>query len=294
MKPERAFTAERIAAQHCPELLQRAAGCEPADLLGDFTRLGDRLARQLAPELARLLGGEEPVVHVSAARELSEGELASELGQLAANSLIASGVPGIALLASIEGSGLLRLVDRAFGGKGDAPAVMPKVFPLSANLMIDRIEALLAAALGGSLGQEGLRVLRRDTSLAELAPFPAGARLALLSCEVAEGARAPWKFAIALPLVSLPRLFGNAAATPREPRSADPASEPFATMPLTLVATLVDMAMPISRLSTLEPGTVLPVAVARSVPITLGSATLARGTVGAQDDRIAIKLTQIA
>lgn len=294
MRPERALIAERAAAQHCPELLLRGRASEPADLLGNLTRTGERFASSLAPALARLQGGEAPQIHVSAARELSESELSEAIGVLAANSLIATGVPGVSLLASVEGAGLLRLVDRAFGGKGDAPAVMPKTFPLSADLMIDRIEALVVTALAEVLGQEGLRALRRDPSLAELAPFPAGARLALLACEVAEGPRKPWTLTIALPLISLPRLFGASGAAPREPRAADPAAQPFASLPLTLVATLVDMRLPLSTLSALEPGTVLPVAVARSVPLTLDGTTLARGTIGAQDDRIAIQLTQIA
>jgi hypothetical protein len=34
--------------------------------------------------------------------------------------------------------------------------------------------------------------------------------------------------------------------------------------------------------------------VARSVPLKIGEATLAYGSVGAQDDQIALKLTQIA
>lgn len=296
MRPERALIAERAAAQHCPELLQRSRASEPADLLGNLSRMGERFGRSLGPALARVLGGEDLQLLVRAAREASEAELSEETGILAANSLVATAIPGVSLLVSIEGPGLLRLVDRAFGGKGDAPPVMPKAFPLSANLMIDRLEALVVTALAEALGQEGLRVLRRDPSLAELAPFPAGARLALLACEVTEPGRAPWRLTIALPLISLPRLFGGGSGggAAREPRSADPAAQPFAAVPLTLIATLVDMPLALSKLSALEPGTVLPVAVARTVPLTLGGAAIARGTIGAQDDRIAIQLTQIA
>jgi flagellar motor switch protein FliM len=39
---------------------------------------------------------------------------------------------------------------------------------------------------------------------------------------------------------------------------------------------------------------VLPVAVARQVPLRIGSRTLTRGTVGSQDDRVALQLTTIA
>jgi flagellar motor switch protein FliM len=54
------------------------------------------------------------------------------------------------------------------------------------------------------------------------------------------------------------------------------------------------MKVPLATVSRLEPGMVLPVAVARAVPIHAGAAVIAHGTVGAQDDRVAVKLTHIA
>lgn len=78
------------------------------------------------------------------------------------------------------------------------------------------------------------------------------------------------------------------------PSAANPAATPFAEMPLPLTATLVEMQVPLSLLATIEPGVVLPVAVARAVPLSIGETVLARGTVGTQDDRVAIKLSQIA
>lgn len=292
MKPQHSFVAERIAAQHCAELLQR--GPEPVDLLPAMARLGERLARALAPAFAALLGGDAPVVTVAAAAELSEADLIEEAGALAANSLLATAIPGVALLVSTEALAALRLVDRAFGGRGEAAGPLPEAFPLSAELMIEQLETLIAAALGDALGQAELKPLKRDNRLAELAPFPAGARLTVLRIEVAEGSAKPWKLMVALPSVQLPKLLGSDAASPREVRAADPAVAPFADVPLPLTATLVDMAMPLSLLAALEPGTVLPISVARAVPLSVGGAILARGSVGAQDDQIAIKLSQIA
>ena len=101
-----------------------------------------------------------------------------------------------------------------------------------------------------------------------------------------------------MPLAALIELFSYgerpAAARSRGPRAADPAAAPFADLPLPLSALLVDMQVPLATISTLAPGVVLPVAVARAVPLRAGDAVLAHGTVGAQDDRVAIKLTRIA
>ncbi len=298
MKSDHAFVAERAAAQHCPELLRK--GPEPVDLSASLARLGERFARALAPTLAPMLGGEAPAIIAEPPRELSESELGEEFGALAANSLYTSGVPGVTLLAAIEGAGLLRLVDRAFGGTGEAPRTLPAAFPLSAELMIGKLETLVAAALAQALGHKDggeVRPLRRAAQLSELAPFPAGVRIAALRCVVTEPARAPWQLTLALPQAMLPKLLGQvdgSAASSAAPRAADPAAAPFADLPLSLTATLVDMPVSLAAIAALEPGSVLPVAVARSVPLSIGAALVARGAVGAQDDRIALKLTQIA
>ena len=70
------------------------------------------------------------------------------------------------------------------------------------------------------------------------------------------------------------------------------AEAPFADIPLTLRAVLVDMAVPFARLAGLAPGDVIPVSVARTVPIAAGGQTIAHGTVGALDDRVAVQLTK--
>ena len=297
MRPERAFVAERAAAQHCAELLRR--GPEPGELLPLFARAGERFARQLAQGLQALSGGDAPTVGLRPVREASMAELTKAIAPLAANSLLGAGLSGAPLLASLQAEAVLQLVDKAFGGKGEAPAVLPDVFPLSARLLIERLETMVAQRLGQALGSEGaIRPLRRDGSLTELAPFAPECLLAVLELEVMEGMRNPWLVTLAMPFTTLAELFGHGerapTARPRSPRSADPAQAPFADMPLPLSAVLVDMAMPLHAISALDVGSVLPVAVARQVPISVAGTVVARGTVGAQDDCVAIKITKIA
>lgn len=290
MKPERALIAERPLAQHCAQLLR--AGPAPADLLPQLDRAGQALARALAPALAGLAGGEVPAVTPRAAAQTTMAALLSAHGELAANTLFSAGAQGLPLLVAVEGPAVLRLVDRAFGGKGEAPALLPEAFPLSAELMVARIEGLLAAALAEALG-DAVTPQRRGEQLAELAPFAADTALAVLECEVMEGVRSPWTLTLALPLAALPRLFAAPAHRPtRTPRAADPAAAPFADLPLPLSAVLVDMAVPLSAIGALAPGMVLPVAVARAVPLRIGPRTIARGTMGEADDRVALKLTE--
>ena len=297
MNSQHTFVAERRAAQHCAQLLR--ASPEPADQLGALARLGERLCAPLVQALAQLLGGEPPAVAAQPPHELGETELVQQVGALAANSLFATGVPGVTLLASIEGAAVLRLVDRAYGGKGEACGELPEAFPLSAELLVQRLEAILADCLIAALGQADLRALRRAARLGELAPFPAGARLAVLPIEITDGSQTAWTLTLALPLTALPKLLGSGGAgalpaAPRSPRAADPAAAPFAALPLGLTATLVDMPVSLATIAAMVPGTVLPVTIARAVPLAIGGSIIARGTIGAQDDRIAVQLTQLA
>jgi flagellar motor switch/type III secretory pathway protein FliN len=97
---------------------------------------------------------------------------------------------------------------------------------------------------------------------------------------------------LALPLPTLSAVFGT---TPRAPpplrKAADPFAEPFAGLPLRLTAVLVEMRLPLTMVAGLEPGMVLPVAVARQVPLRAAGLTVATGTVGAADDRVALQIT---
>ena len=299
MKPEHAFIAERVAAQHCPELLRR--GPEPLELLPMLERLGERLAKLLGPALAALCGNEPPSVATLPPREISAAELADQVGPLAANTLLLVGSQGSPLLASVEAAAVLRLVDRAFGGRGEVGSPLPETFPISAELMMARIELLLVQRLGQAMGyeaDEAVRAVRRHSSLTELAPFNATPRLAVLALEVIEGVRTPWTITLVLPFSTLAELFGHGTRAPalHGPgiRAANPVAEPFAGVALPLTAMLVDMNISMAAIAALEPGQILTVAVARNVPLRIGNKTIASGSVGTQDDRIAIQLTQIA
>ena len=295
MKPERGFIAERVLAQHCPELLRVAP--PPGELLPLLGQAGARLARALGPALAPMLGHEIPEITTELPRECGFGELSGEIAPLAANLLLAAGGKSAPLLVSIEAGAVLRLVDRAFGGKGEAPSPLPEAFPLSAELMIARLEALAVAAIAKAFALAwpgAVRPLGRDGSLAALAPFAGISRLAVQHFTITGASGGPWILTLALPLETLPALVGPVAspAPPTGQRAAaNPGDEPYGALALELRAVLVDMAMPVSAIAALVPGQLLPVTVARSVPLRIGEATIAHGAIGALDERIAVQIT---
>ena len=297
MKPERAFVAERAAAVHCVELLGKAAAA-PGDLLPALSALGERFAKALAPVLARFTGGEAPRIKAGVAGSSDSATVAGDIGALAANSLFVAGTDDLPVVISLHAGAVLGMVDRTFGGRGLSPDPLPVRLPLSAELMMARLEGLTSVCLSEALGladTDAIRFLRRDSSFTLLEAFPHGAPLAALRVDVCEVGREAWPIFIVRAETALAPLLGeNACAPPKRVRGrADPGTEPFASLPLSLSAVLVDMAVSISALADLSPGMILPVSVARNVPIKLGGKILATGSVGAADDRVAIRITHI-
>ncbi|MDE2595626.1 MAG: FliM/FliN family flagellar motor switch protein [Sphingomonadales bacterium] len=300
MKPERSLVAERALARHCPELLRGESTATATDTGPELARLSVRLARALAKGLGPMLGGGAPAVTCAEPRTAGADALVLEIAPFAANCLLAVGRSSAPLLASLDAGAALRIVDRAFGGRGEAPDPLPEAFPLSAELMIARIEAQIAACLAEAAGlieADAVRPLRRDASLAQLAPFPDATPLTLLVLNVEETGHDPWEVILALPAETVTALLGAEAvhATPAQAARgpASPQAEPYAAMPLPLAAVIVDMRVPFATLAGLTPGMVLPVSVARNVPLRIGDRTIGHGTVGAVDDRVAVQINQI-
>lgn len=296
-----AIHAAGAAANHC-EALRGKRPATPAELVPALARLGERLAEQLAGDMAMLSGAEVQEVRCLGVETVAETALAHRIGPLAANSLHAVAGSHHRLLASIEARAVMMHLDRTFGGNGDVGDTLPAALPTSADLLAEQIERCMAAALQKAVGGGSLRAVGRNTRYAMLAPYPAGCELAVLTLEIEELGAAPWKAMFAIRMEGLPALLDRAnganiasresdeAGAPRAP--ADPLDRPFADIPLPIEARLVDMAIPLSRLARLDVGAVIPIAVARNVPLRVGEAVIARGTVGEMDDQIALQITQ--
>lgn len=294
MRPERPFIAQRVAAQHCPELL----GPTPpsaSELAPALNALSARLALTCSSGLARLSSAEAPIVRPAAPCETTAARVVQDAPKLASHAVLAIGPERLPVLLSCAAAPVFRLVDRAFGGRGTVPDPLPATFPLSAELLILRLEQTIAAALQEALGGAlDVTPLDRDTNLIAIAPFAAGETVIELSVTVEEPGCEPWTIALAFPQATSLSLFGG-----RERKAApagrqvvpDPTSEPYASLPIALTAVLVDMAVPFSRIASLRPGDVLPVAVARAVPLKAGERVIATGTIGEFEDRVAVQIT---
>ncbi|WP_240529947.1 flagellar motor switch protein FliM [Novosphingobium sp. PC22D] len=230
-------------------------------------------------------------------RDCTMATIAAEAAALASHGVLAIGGDEAAqMLVTFDAAPVFRLVDRAFGGTGQTPAALPTSFPLSAELLIARLEETVGAALSQTLGGDvPVRPVKRSTKLARLGLWDDKEAMMQLVLVVEEDGCEPWMLSLAFPHDALARALSGRVqpalvATAGAP--ADPRSEPFASLPVTLTAVLVDMKIGFSKLVDLKPGDVIPVPVARTVPLRAGGRTIAAGSVGELDDRVAVRLTQ--
>lgn len=289
MKPERPLNPAGVAASHSDALFRQRV--EEADLLPEFGRLGERLARLLGPALAAFSGGKTPEVRLTGSEHRSAAELAQELGRLGAHAVLGTGKHRV--LVSIDGAALLSQLDRAFGGSGEIGNKLPAALPLSADLLAQRVERTVAELLTELVGlPQPFEVVERDGDYAALAPFRKGDTLAVLPIEVIERGGKPLRVTMAVKAEALPALLPPSETRKRAPeRNAGPLDQPFGEIALTLEAVLAEMRIPLSRIAALEPGQTLAIPVARAVPLRIGGTIVARGTVGELEDRVALQIT---
>lgn len=278
------------AASHCAELLRPSEA--PVEIGPEFERFGARLAEALVPCMGEVANDAEVKIVALGAETLGAAQLAGHCGQLAALSAHRFGVAGHVLCLALDGRLLLSLLDRTFGGSGRVTD-LPVALPPTARLMSRRIEQRVVAAIAGELG--GLEFVADEAAVPARGPFAPDAELTALAIEVTADGGQAWRHVIALETAALTSLLPKRASTPRAAssrRKPGITEAPFADLPLAASARLVDMAMPLHRLARLEPGMVLPIMVARSVPLQVGEVVLARGTVGEVDDQVALQITQ--
>lgn len=292
MRAESLFIAERPAAQHCAELLGR--GVAPLDAVAAMQPLAERFVRQLSACLAPLCGPGLPGITPRPVRRTTGADYRATLPALAAHCVLVTGTPDSPLLVTLDGGAILRMIDRTFGGRGETPSPLPEALPPSALLLIARLAGLIADRLSLIMGGEGTVLAQRHgADLAELYPFAPAADLVIADYAVSEGMRAPWLFQLALPAATAANLGAGAAQARPTQIHHRPDREPFGSVPVSLTATIVDTRMPLSAIAGLAPGVILPVAVARQVPLRIGGRTIATGTVGSQDDRVALQLSAL-
>jgi flagellar motor switch protein FliM len=298
MKLEQTFTPARPLAQHCPELTAR--GPRPEERAESIAGWRRDIARALTQDLAALFSGGALKVELSEPEWLSGAQVFARVGPVAANSLLRCRTADRTLLLSFDHPVAIALTDLSFGGEGvmaDAPV---EALPRSAALLVDQVAKAIANAIAAASARDGdgplsADVIARSESAARLKPFGADTPCALFTLTLTTGKRSAWSGLLALPAARLDSLLPGlssgepAPARPRGP--ADGTAAPFGTIPLSLRAVLAEFSLSLGQLERLRPGDRIPLAVAREVPLRIGTTTLAHGTIGTRQDQLALQLT---
>lgn len=293
MRPLHDFAPARAAAQHCLELLARprAATDEAEPEADGGVRIGERLADELPALLQPMLGKRIRVVADEAETQKASW-LMRKIGRTSASYAVRLGT-GPGLLISFDLATADRLTDRLFGGAGLAGTDEPDVLPLSASMALERIVIAVAAAIHPS----GESEITRGTDVAKLAPFSRKEDCLCWTMTIQQDGHEDWSYCFAAPLAAIEHLCmdpGDAADPVPRPLAETARDPAFATLPLPLTAVLAETRLPLARLAELRPGDVIPLSLQREVPLRIGRDTIAHGSVGTVDDRVALQLTRIA
>ncbi len=293
MKSDHQFKVERVLARHCDALIARGpAPRDPKAIVQDFA---EAASRQISKAMLPLLGG--AAIKLAPA-ELSEGSMSGWRESVAGDSkaIALSGPAGRPeMLLAVDLSSAMILTDIAFGGTGEPPKSLPEEWP-SASISV-------AEALGKNVAGALANTLDYSAPLSAATPWQSFAKVAFLcgANELLWTRFAPadpndgsWSIALALPARHAKIVDANAAPqTASDAPKASPAKPPFNGIPLPARCELAQIRLPIGRAAKLNVGDVFPIAIPRDVPIEIAGRTVARGAIGALDDRVAIEVTQL-
>ena len=153
-----------------------------------------------------------------------------------------------------------------------------------------------AAAGGGAVGEAAGEVIIRSENAARLRAVDPARQAALFTLRLADARGHEWRILLALAAERLADLLpapGAArAATGSAPSVRDPAAQ-FGGIPLSLCAVLAEFDVTLSQLERLAPGDIFALPAPRSVPLKVGEAVVAHGSIGTLDDHLAMCLSQV-
>lgn len=295
------FQAARPLAKHCSELTERGPRPEQrAEYLAGWRR---DVAREVAGDMADLLSGTKLEAQLSEADMMRGEAVFDKIGPVAANSLIRCGASDQTVLLSFTIQTAIALTDRSFGGTGEIDKEAVATLPRSAALLVEQAARTIARAIarvsagGGAMGEVEGDVIIRSENATRLKPFTPSSSCALFTLTMTAPEAVEWEAIIAMPAERLDSLLPGlgAASAPRDGGNSNgDASAMMGGIPLPLEAVLAEFELSLGQLNRLAPGDQIPLAVARDIPLRIGSRPIASGSLGTMEDRMALKITSVS
>lgn len=284
-------TAERRAALHCGELLSRAA--EPVEPAQEVARLAQRFAQNASRELAEMCDARGLKVEAIDTALVAADAAVSAIGVHTVNSFFAFGTERLGALLSVSTCEINAQFERLLGGDGRVDRTSVRL-PRSAHPFVARFEQRILGALREAAAREEFSLAASIGVASEIAPFAKGEQVWVLQFRVAPPLGTEWTMTLAVCRHTLSQLLDARVASPATGRAIgerELGQSALGMMELPTCAILVDAPIPLSRLAQLHPGSVIPVAINRSIPLLIEDAVIAHGTAGEIDDRIALEIT---
>jgi flagellar motor switch protein FliM len=281
------------AACHCGELLSRAA--PPPDLDIEFARFARGFAEQAQAQLSGLCDDRSITAQIVETKLVSVGEWYTQVGSAYRHSYFSLGQESRGILVSVSIGELVAQFERILGGSGEVDESC-STLPASAARFAQQFEDRMGEALRCTTDRREISASANGNDADQVSPFAPSERVwtTTIAISSSKSARA-WNVRLAACQSMIAEIVGKRAVSPATGRTIGArgiGGSAIADVDLPLRAVLVDVPMSIASLASLEPGSVIPVAVNRNVPLQIGHLTIAHGCVGELDDRVALELTQ--
>lgn len=283
--------ADRRAAHHCAQLLSRAA--DPIDPAQEVVRLAARFAQDAARGLMALCDARGLVVEAMEPTLLDTDAMLAAIGVHTVNSFFSLGTERTGALISVATCEVNAQFERLLGGDGRVDRTSVRL-PQSALPFVARFEQHILSALRSAARREEFALSASLGRACDIAPYAPGDHVWMLEFTIVPPVGSSWKLIMALCRASLSQLVDARAASPATGRAIGERGldrSAIGQMELPLSAILVDSTIPLSRLTQLQVGSVIPIAVNRSIPLLIEHAVIAHGTAGEIDDNIALEIT---
>ncbi len=290
----------RAGAEHAPAL-GAAANINPFGDLHALQHLTARLAKSLKGTFEPLAGeGARCWAEPLAVQRFGDYKSERPAGLTAWLQLAMTPGRGRALIA-IDGHFAYEMLDRFFGGDGEAPHPLPAEFTGSAETLLKRLSAGIADQLDPAwemLARFDFTCVEAVAPLSVAPEIDASEPMVFTRLGVAAGDAKPQWIDILYPVAALkphtPSLTAKVIGGEPEPepewRSALTRGAMAVRLPVRSV--LAEPVVPVSMLMALKPGDVIPISFGTDVPVMVARQKIGFGTVGTANGHAAIKMTR--
>lgn len=289
----------RTGAEHAPAL--GTASLNPFGDLHSVQHLSARLAKALKGSFEPL-AGEGTRCWAEPLSVQRFGDYRAERPQTLTAWLPLAMTPGRGrALVVIDGKFGFEMLDRFFGGEGEAPEPLPAEFTGSAETLLTRLSETIARQLAPAwelLAKIDFVPAQVFAPLSAVPEIDAGEAMVVTRLGIAAGDAKPHWIDILYPVAALkpytPSLTAKVIGGEPEPEPEWRNGLTRAAMALRLPvrSVLAEPSVPLTTLMALKPGDVIPISFGPDVPVMVARQQIGAGTVGTANGQAAIRLTR--